>query len=217
VTRPALAALWAAASAGLVACAAPAATGGEPRAPAAAPATVAAAATLSEDDRARAVRLSARCEGCHGADLLAQQRLTERQWRATVDKMRRWGASLSEGEAELLARFLALTAAGPEPSPRITAAEATAALAPQPDGPYAAGSVEEGARIFTERCADCHGDDARGGGPGVNLVDRPILHQAAAFADVVRRGRGRIMRGAPGTSDRELASLLAWLRARPAR
>jgi hypothetical protein len=32
------------------------------------------------------------CYACHAADILVQQRLTEKQWTATVEKMMRWGA-----------------------------------------------------------------------------------------------------------------------------
>ncbi|MFL6248473.1 MAG: hypothetical protein ACJ74H_20790 [Thermoanaerobaculia bacterium] len=36
--------------------------------------------------------VEAACYACHSADLLAQQRLTPKQWTATVEKMMRWGA-----------------------------------------------------------------------------------------------------------------------------
>jgi len=36
--------------------------------------------------------VEAACYACHAADLLVQQRLTEKQWTATVEKMMRWGA-----------------------------------------------------------------------------------------------------------------------------
>jgi cytochrome c1 len=36
--------------------------------------------------------VEAACYACHSADLLAQQRLTEKQWTAAVEKMIRWGA-----------------------------------------------------------------------------------------------------------------------------
>ena len=38
----------------------------------------------------------AACYACHSADLLAQQRLTEKQWTAAVEKMVRWGADVPE-------------------------------------------------------------------------------------------------------------------------
>ena len=36
--------------------------------------------------------VEAACYACHSADLLVQQRLTPKQWTATVEKMMRWGA-----------------------------------------------------------------------------------------------------------------------------
>lgn len=38
--------------------------------------------------------VEAACYACHAADLLAQQRLTQKQWTATVEKMMRWGADV---------------------------------------------------------------------------------------------------------------------------
>jgi hypothetical protein len=36
--------------------------------------------------------VEAACYACHSADILVQQRLTPKQWTATVEKMMRWGA-----------------------------------------------------------------------------------------------------------------------------
>lgn len=38
------------------------------------------------------------CTACHSTEVLRQQRLTERQWTASIGKMRGWGASIPEGE-----------------------------------------------------------------------------------------------------------------------
>lgn len=46
------------------------------------------------------------CLPCHSADLIVQQRLTEKQWIATVDKMVRWGAIVSDEEKPELIRYL---------------------------------------------------------------------------------------------------------------
>ncbi len=48
----------------------------------------------------------ARCSVCHSPDLVAQQRLPKDRWAATVDKMKHWGAEISDDEAELLVRYL---------------------------------------------------------------------------------------------------------------
>ncbi|HEX8171253.1 MAG TPA: hypothetical protein VF824_11995 [Thermoanaerobaculia bacterium] len=49
----------------------------------------------------------AACYACHSADLLAQQRLTEKQWTATVDKMIRWGATVPPDQKALIVGYLA--------------------------------------------------------------------------------------------------------------
>jgi hypothetical protein len=47
--------------------------------------------------------VEAACYACHSADLLVQQRLTEKQWTATVDKMMRWGAEVpADKKAEVV-------------------------------------------------------------------------------------------------------------------
>ena len=47
-----------------------------------------------------------RCTICHTTDLIAQQRLPEERWTATVEKMVRWGAVLSREEQAMLLQFL---------------------------------------------------------------------------------------------------------------
>jgi len=47
------------------------------------------------------------CLQCHSADMLRQQRLTEKQWTAEVTKMAGWSAEVKEEEkAELIAYLL---------------------------------------------------------------------------------------------------------------
>ena len=47
------------------------------------------------------------CYACHASDLLAQQRLTEKQWTATVEKMARWGAVVKDDEKSVIIAYLA--------------------------------------------------------------------------------------------------------------
>ncbi|MDP2341989.1 MAG: hypothetical protein Q8O67_13610 [Deltaproteobacteria bacterium] len=47
-----------------------------------------------------------RCSICHSEQYLTQQRLTPAQWQKTVDKMRKWGAPLSDDEGARLALWL---------------------------------------------------------------------------------------------------------------
>lgn len=49
----------------------------------------------------------AHCLRCHSADMLRQQRLTERQWASVVDKMIGWGAEVPEGDKATLVAYLA--------------------------------------------------------------------------------------------------------------
>jgi hypothetical protein len=51
--------------------------------------------------------VEAACYSCHSADLLAQQRLTEKQWTAVVEKMMRWGADVPPEKKSVIIRYLA--------------------------------------------------------------------------------------------------------------
>ncbi|HYK02375.1 MAG TPA: cytochrome c [Thermoanaerobaculia bacterium] len=51
--------------------------------------------------------VEAACYACHSADILVQQRLTEKQWTATVDKMIRWGAVVPESDKSVVVAYLA--------------------------------------------------------------------------------------------------------------
>ncbi len=48
----------------------------------------------------------AACLPCHSADILVQQRLTEKQWTASVDKMIRWGAVVPDAEKAKMVLYL---------------------------------------------------------------------------------------------------------------
>jgi len=47
------------------------------------------------------------CLSCHGADLVAQQRLSRTGWLREVEKMVRWGATVGDTEKDALADHLA--------------------------------------------------------------------------------------------------------------
>ena len=51
--------------------------------------------------------VESRCYACHSADILLQQRLTEKQWTATVEKMTRWGAEVTPDEKPVMIAYLA--------------------------------------------------------------------------------------------------------------
>lgn len=155
------------------------------------------------------------CLSCHAEELLAQQRLPREKWAATVKKMIGWGAAVEAGDVDVLVDHLA-TRYGPDAgewSPRMIGAEAArAALEPEGDGPFAGGDATHGKALFAERCASCHGPEARGlPALGLNLVERPVLDRASVLATTVRKGRGR-MPPMPDATDRELADVVAHLR-----
>jgi mono/diheme cytochrome c family protein len=50
--------------------------------------------------------VEAACYACHSADLLAQQRLTEKQWLASVEKMIRWGADVPPEKKDVIVAYL---------------------------------------------------------------------------------------------------------------
>lgn len=172
----------------------------------------AAPTSLISADEGRALVKGA-CLSCHSEEMLAQQRLTEAQWTKTVTKMVGWGANLEPKDTAPLIAWLAATYgpdAGPWVAARIDVDAAAAEIAALPDGPFASGDVERGKAAYTDKCSGCHGPDARGH-IGTRLIDRPFLYRAGDVADVVRRGRGKML-PMPSMSDAEIADVLAYLR-----
>jgi hypothetical protein len=52
-------------------------------------------------------QVEAACYACHSADLLAQQRLNEKQWNASVEKMIKWGAVVPPEQRLVIVSYLA--------------------------------------------------------------------------------------------------------------
>ena len=50
--------------------------------------------------------VEASCLPCHSADILVQQRLTEKQWTAEVEKMIRWGAVTKDTDKPAMVAYL---------------------------------------------------------------------------------------------------------------
>jgi hypothetical protein len=50
--------------------------------------------------------VEASCLPCHSPDILVQQRLTEKQWTAEVDKMVRWGAVMKDSDKPVVVAYL---------------------------------------------------------------------------------------------------------------
>jgi len=60
------------------------------------------------DDPERAL-FQAKCLICHTGDYVTQQRLTEGQWQKSIEKMKRWGAPLTDDEVKALATWFGRT------------------------------------------------------------------------------------------------------------
>lgn len=81
----------------------------------------------------------AACLGCHGPELILQQRLTRTGWEREIDKMVRWGAPVqTDADRALVLSYLT----------RLAVPESMS------DGPDAA--EQRGAEIFRDRCLSCH-------------------------------------------------------------
>ena len=50
--------------------------------------------------------VEASCDPCHASDILVQQRLSEKQWNAELDKMIRWGAVVKESDRPIILAYL---------------------------------------------------------------------------------------------------------------
>ena len=46
------------------------------------------------------------CLNCHSADMIRQQKLTEKQWTADVNKMIGWGSAVPEDQKDALVAYL---------------------------------------------------------------------------------------------------------------
>ncbi|OFW15914.1 MAG: hypothetical protein A3F70_14995 [Acidobacteria bacterium RIFCSPLOWO2_12_FULL_67_14] len=85
--------------------------------------------------------LRSRCLGCHGPDVIRQQRLSRDGWSRELDKMAGWGAVIDTTDREPLLAYLAVEF-GITPRQHVSAAADGAATA-----------------ILTTRCTGCHGLD----------------------------------------------------------
>ena len=83
--------------------------------------------------------LNRRCLSCHEADMISGQKLTLTGWTRSVDKMVRWGATISPEERDVLQRYLAQH------------------FAPRPVASHPA--TETGAATYQRVCLTCHEAD----------------------------------------------------------
>lgn len=158
--------------------------------------------------------IMARCSVCHSADLITQQRIPPARWEATVDKMKHWGAEISEEEAGLLIRYLSARyhPGAPDRLPPLEHEAGTAeplGQEPAPSGPLV-GVAGRGSGIFEHNCQACHGQ-AGIGGIGPKLAKSPILKHEDLFWDTVLHGRGPMPAWGSILTEQDIADIHAWL------
>jgi mono/diheme cytochrome c family protein len=153
------------------------------------------------------------CLICHSDGLISSQRLTEKQWKASVEKMIGWGAPVPKERVEPLIAYLAAeypsTRARVQPA-RETLRQVAPVLAPS--ALPATAKPEGGAKLYAMNCANCHGLDAQGAELGPNLVERPVLLLVPEFHQVVSEGRNRMPGNAAVLTESQQQDILAWLR-----
>ncbi len=59
-----------------------------------------------------------KCVICHSEEYVTQQRLTPAQWKGTVEKMRKFGAPLTDDEVKLVSEYLGRNWTTDLPDPR---------------------------------------------------------------------------------------------------
>ena len=83
--------------------------------------------------------LKAKCVSCHESDIIVSQRLSLAAWTRSVDKMVRWGATITPAEREVLHPYLAEN------------------FGPRPVAAHAANDA--GAATYKRACTTCHETD----------------------------------------------------------
>jgi cytochrome c oxidase cbb3-type subunit III len=172
-------------------------------------------ATLNTASALRAEGLIiARCSVCHSPDLITQQRLPGKRWEATVEKMKRWGAEISNEEADLLLQYLSARyhPGAPDHLPPLDSELRKAeplTQEPVSEGPLT-GIAARGAGIFEHNCQACHGAGAVGG-MGPKLVKNPILKHEEFFWETIVHGRGSMPAWGAVLSHQDIADIYAWL------
>jgi cytochrome c5 len=104
----------------------------------AAPAPAAAAQSSASDNEAKAM-ISGVCASCHAVDLTTSKKADKTEWAGIVDRMKTYGATMTEAQTTLLVDYLArVHGTGAAPAPASTAA------------------ADPGKKILDDYCGSCH-------------------------------------------------------------
>ena len=128
----------------------------------------------------------AHCSVCHSADLIAQQRLPRARWEATIEKMKHWGAEISNDEADLLVRYLSARyhPCVPDQLPPLDSELKKAEPRSRElsvEGPFIGVDARE-AGILEHNCQAGHGAMAVG---GIRPVPASLMHRSHAAREPV--------------------------------
>ncbi|HEX8031535.1 MAG TPA: c-type cytochrome [Vicinamibacterales bacterium] len=83
--------------------------------------------------------LKSRCVICHESDIITSQKLTLTGWTNSINKMVRWGSTITQEERDVLQPYLAMHY-GPKPAASHT-------------------NTDAGAATYARACQTCHGTD----------------------------------------------------------
>ena len=158
----------------------------------------------------------ARCAVCHSPDLITQQRLSAERWQAIVEKMKHWGAEISDDEAGVLVRYFSARyhADAPDDLPSLDyKAQSAEPLTQRPISTPLIGIAGRGAGIFEHNCQACHGEGGIGG-VGPKLSGNTILKQQERFLETVLHGRGPMPAWGSILREQDIADIHAWLLSR---
>src|SRR5262249_32137908 len=159
----------------------------------------------------------ARCSVCHSPDLIYQQRLGKDRWEATVEKMMRWGAEISNEEANLLVQYLAARYHPQAPDQLPPFESELGKMEPLSQETMEAstytGVARRGASLYSHNCQACHGAEGVGG-VGPKLAKNQILTREDLFWETVLHGRGQMPAWGSVLNQQEIADIHAWLLSR---
>ena len=116
------------------------------------------------------------CGTCHPITRVTAERHTRAQWQESIDKMVALGAKATPDEFAKVLDVLAKDYAA-EVSMRVTVPVAPAKDRPGANDKHVVdkAAADRGAKIWSAKCLECHGPDARGASKGSNLVRTELV------------------------------------------